>query len=73
MRKSHGIGKRVVPGPLVVDRIALRVAGGQRLDQGTLRCGRTVAKGKRGAGGVISAGECCSFASSILQFPETVG
>jgi hypothetical protein len=39
VREPHGVGKGVVPRALVVDGVALWIAGGQRLDQGALRRG----------------------------------
>ena len=39
VREAHGVGIGVVPGTLVVDGVALGIAGGQRLDQRTFRRG----------------------------------
>ena len=39
--EPHGIGKGVVPGALVVDWIALRITGRQRLDQRAFGCADT--------------------------------
>ena len=38
VRQAHGIGKSVVPWSLVVNRVALGIAGRQRLDQHSFRC-----------------------------------
>jgi hypothetical protein len=42
MREAHRIGKGVIPRALVIDRIALRVASGQRLDQRAFRWRHTI-------------------------------
>src|SRR5262252_7881127 len=70
--EPHGVGKGVVPGTLVVDRIAPWIASRQRLDQGALR--RADATGQREgfAGRVIGASERCGLAARVLQFPREI-
>ena len=69
---AHGVGEGVVPGALVVDRFALRVAGRQRLDQRALRRGDAAGQRQRGAGGVVGAGEGRRLAGGVHQLPGEV-
>lgn len=72
MGAAHGIGKGIVPGALVVNRIAPRIARRQRLDQRTFRRGGPVSQCDGRTGRVMSARERRSLAGGILQFPRVV-
>ena len=72
VREAHGVGEGVVPGALVVDRVALRIAGGQRLDQCAFRRGDAADQCQGSAGGVIGAGERRGLAGGVHQFPGEV-
>ena len=72
VHEAHGVGEGVVPGALVVDGVALRIAGGQRLDQRAFRRGDAADQREGGAGGVIGAGERRGLAGGIHQFPGKV-
>ena len=58
VREAHGVGKGVIPGALVVNGVALWIAGGQRLDQRALRRGDAAGECQGSAGLVMGAGEC---------------
>jgi len=68
MRETHRVGKGVVPRALVVDRIALRVTGGQRLDQRAFPGRNTVAQGKRGPGSIMGSGKRRSLTIASCGF-----
>ena len=51
------VGESVVPGRWSSIGVALRIAGGQRLDQRALRRGDATGQRKRGARGVIASGQ----------------
>src|SRR6516165_7263025 len=72
MRKAHGVGKGVVPGALVVDGVALRIAGRQRLDQRALRRGDVTDHCKGSAGRIVGASQRGGLTSGVLQFPGEV-
>jgi len=57
MREAHGVGKGVVPGALVVDGVALRIAGRQRLDQRAFRRDDAADQREGSTGRVMGAGE----------------
>src|SRR5215472_13333424 len=70
--EPHGVGKGVVPGPLVVDRVALWITGRQRLDQRAFRGGDAADQREGSAGRVIGAGERRGLTGGVLQFPGVV-
>src|ERR1700730_1246403 len=70
--EPHGVGKGVVPGALVVDWIALRITGRQRLDQRAFGRADTTDQREGGAARVIGASERCDLAGRVLQFPREV-
>src|SRR5271169_7062435 len=70
--KAHGVGKGVVPGALVIDGVALRIAGGQRLDQRSLRRSDAADQRQGSVGRIMGAGERRSLTGGILQFPGVV-
>src|SRR5229473_1832182 len=72
MREAHGVGKGVVPGALVVDGVALRIAGRQRLDQRAFRRDDAADQREGSAGRVMGAGERRSLTSGVVQFPGVV-
>src|SRR5216683_3813193 len=72
VREAHGVGKGVVPGTLVVDGVALWIAGGQRLDQRALRCGNAAGQREGSTGRAMGAGERRGLTSGVLQFPGVV-
>src|SRR5271169_7063286 len=72
VRVAHGVGKGVVPRALVVDRVALRIASRQRLDQRAFRRGGPTGQRERRAGRVMSAGQCRGLAGGVVQFPRVV-
>ncbi len=72
MREAHGVGKGVVPGALVVDGVALWIAGRQRLDQRAFRRGDAAHQREGGAGRIMSAGERHGLTGGVLQFPGVV-
>ena len=72
VREAHGVGKGVVPGALVVDGVALWIAGGQRLDQRAFRRGDAADQRQGSAGRVMGAGERRGLAGGVLQFPGVV-
>ena len=69
---AHGVGEGVVPRALVVDRVALRIAGGQRLDQRAFRRGDAADQRERRPRCVIGAGERGGLAGGIHQLPGKV-
>jgi hypothetical protein len=70
--EPHGVGKGVVPRALVVDGVALRITGRQRLDQRAFGRADTADQREGGAGRVIGASKRCGLASRVLQFPREV-
>jgi hypothetical protein len=72
VRQAHDVGKGVVPGALVVDRVALRIAGRQRLDQRAFRRGDAADQREGSAGRIMGAGERRCLTGGILQFPGVV-
>src|SRR6516164_2542561 len=70
--EPHGVGEGVVPGSLVVDRIALWIAGWQRLDQRAFRRADATGEREGGAGRIIGASERCGLAGRVLQFPREI-
>ncbi len=69
---AHGVGEGIVPGALVLDRVTLGEAGGERLDQGTLGRGDAVGEGQGGLGGVIGAGEGAGLGAGVPHLPREV-
>jgi hypothetical protein len=72
MREAHGVGKGVFPGALVVDRVALWIAGRQRLDQLAFRRGDAADQREGSAGRVMGTGERRGLTGGVLQFPGVV-
>jgi hypothetical protein len=72
VREAHGVGKGVVPRALVVDGVALWIAGGQRLDQRALRRGDAANQREGTAGRIMSTGERRGLTGGVLQFPGVV-
>jgi hypothetical protein len=70
--EPHGVGKGVVPGALVVDRIALWIASRQRLDQGAFRRADPGDQREGGAGRIIGASKRCGLAGLVPQFPREI-
>jgi len=61
MREAHGVGKSVVPGALVVDGVALRIAGRQRLDQRAFRRDDGADQREGSAGRVMGAASAAAL------------
>src|SRR5271156_4985694 len=72
VREAHGVGKGVVPRALVVDRVALRIASRQRLDQRPFRRGGPAGQRGRRVGRVMSAGERRGLAGGGGPVPRGV-
>ena len=72
VREPHGVGKGVVPRALVVDGVALRITGRQRLDQRAFGRGDAADQREGSAGRVMGAGERCGLTGGVLQFPREV-
>ena len=70
--RAHGVGEGIVPGALVLDGVALREAGGERLDQGAFRRGDAVGEGQRGLGGIIGAGEGAGLGIGVPHLPREI-
>ncbi len=69
---AHRVGEGIVPGALVLDGVALREAGGQRLDKRALGRGNAVSEGYRGLRFVISARERTDLCVGVPHFPRKV-
>src|SRR5260370_6227244 len=72
VREAHGVGKGVVPGALIVDGVALWIAGRQRFNQRALPCGDVPNQREGSAGRAMGAGERRGLTSGVLQFPGVV-
>ena len=72
MDAAHGIGEGIVPGRLVLDHVALRIARGQCLDQRAFRRGDVGCKCERHVGGIVGTAERCGLAARIHQFPRKI-
>ena len=70
--EPHGVGKGVVPGALVVDWIALRITGQQRLDQRAFGRGEAASQRESRVGRVMRAGQRRSLTGGVLEFPRVV-
>ena len=72
VRGPHGVGKGIVPRALIVDRVALRITGRQRLDQRPLGQSDATDQCEGSVGRIVGASERRRFSRGILQFPREV-
>ena len=72
VRRPHGVGKGIVPGPLIVDGVMLRITGRQRLDQRALRRGDAIDQFEGSVGRIIGASQRRRLTRGILEFPGKV-
>ncbi len=72
MRHAHGVGEGVIPGALVLDRVALWIAGGQCFDQRAFRALTPSGQRHGSTGGIIGAGKRRGLADGVHQFPGKV-
>ena len=72
VRGPHGVGKSIVPGALIVDGVALRITGRQRLDQRPLGRGDATDQCEGSVGRIIGTSERRRLTGGVLQFPGEV-
>ncbi len=69
---AHRLGVGLVPAGLVLDRLALRVAGRQGADQGLLDGRRAVRAAERPLHGIVGRRQCLGFSGRIVEVPGQV-